>query len=397
MAAGKNTHLEHLEDEIINKGTQGGQQAIDILKEMGKFLSGNAQSAVSLTTKWDGAPAIVCGIDPEDGQFFVGTKSVFAKTKPKICKSVQDVQKLYDGALVEKLTKCYTYLKEVVKSGVLQGDLMFTDDKKYETIDGKRYIVFRPNTITYAAEVGSGLADEINKAKLGIVFHTKYNGKSLPEMTSSFNVKQSDFKKTPETWVQEAKFKNIGNAASFTTGEKSQYDAAVRKAEGSLRQTKGVLDFIQSGKKTLQIDTEFKKFFNNYVKNGMSIPSVETAYREFSKHLEKEFKKAIDKLKTSAAQQKKQAELIELLSEYKNKSREFKMLIATYMNLQAAKMLLVKKLKKISQLNLFVDMGNGDYKATTPEGFVAVQGRNAVKLIDRLEFSKLNFTVPKNW
>jgi hypothetical protein len=397
MASGKNTHMEHIEDEILNKGTAGAQQAIEILKEMGKFLSGDSGAGVSVTTKWDGAPAIVCGTDPVDGQFFVGTKSVFNKNDPKICKSEEDVRKLYSGTLAEKLIASYNMLKDCGIKGVLQGDLMFTNDKRTETIQGARYVTFRPNTITYAAQVGSKLGEQIETAKLGIVFHTKYTGASLPEMRSSFDVKPGDYSATDSVWIQRAEFRNIGNAASLSPSELQKYNAAIKMAEGSAKQTKGVLDFIQSGKKTLQIDTELKKFFNNYVKSGQPIPSVDRAYKDFSVHLEKEFKKAIDKLKTQKSQDKKMAELLVHLDNYQKMERQFKMLIATYMNLAAAKHILVNKMKKISQLNLFVATASGDYEVTTPEGFVAISGKSAVKLIDRLEFSRLNFTVPKNW
>ena len=398
MAAGKNTHLEHIEDEIINKGTAGGEQAIKILEEMGKFLSGDSgQGTVSVTTKWDGAPAVVCGTDPADGQFFVGTKSVFNKNDPKICKTEQDIRKLYSGALAEKLSSSLRYLKDAGIQGVLQGDLMFTNDKNVETINGERFTIFRPNTITYAAKVGTELERQISSAALGIVFHTKYTGDTIATMTSSFNVLDSDFKSGGQVWAQKAEFKNLGNAATLTPGEKSTYDSAVNQARGSLKQTKGILDFIQSGKKTLQVDTEFKKFFNSYVKNGSPVPSVNAAYKDFTVHLEKEYKKAMDKVKTSAAKERKFLELVEHLENYKDKEREFKMLIATYLNITKAKHILVEKMKKISELNLFVETANGDYKVTTPEGFVAVSGRTAIKLIDRLEFSRLNFTVPKNW
>jgi len=398
MAAGKNTHLEHIEDEIINKGTAGGEQAIKILEEMGKFLSGDSgQGTVSVTTKWDGAPAVVCGTDPADGQFFVGTKSVFNKNDPKICKTEQDIRKLYSGALAEKLSASLRYLKDAGIQGVLQGDLMFTNDKNVETINGERFTIFRPNTITYAAKVGTELERQISSAALGIVFHTKYTGDTIATMTSSFNVLDSDFKSGGQVWAQKAEFKNLGNAATLTPGEKSTYDSAVNQARGSLKQTKGILDFIQSGKKTLQVDTEFKKFFNSYVKNGSPVPSVNAAYKDFTVHLEKEYKKAMDKVKTSAAKERKFLELVEHLENYKAKEREFKMLIATYLNITKAKHILVEKMKKISELNLFVETANGDYKVTTPEGFVAVSGRTAIKLIDRLEFSRLNFTVPKNW
>ena len=130
MASGKNLHLEHLEDEIINKGSQGGKEVIKVLNEMGTFLTGFPGPSVSVTTKWDGAPAIVCGTDPEDGKFFVGTKSVFAKTQPKICKSENDVAKIYDGELASKLQASYRFLSKCKINGVLQGDLMFTGDQK---------------------------------------------------------------------------------------------------------------------------------------------------------------------------------------------------------------------------------------------------------------------------
>ena len=396
MAEGKNLHLEHLEDEIINKGSDGGKQAIKILREMGKFLSGVGGN-VKVTTKWDGAPAIVCGTDPADGRFFVGTKSVFAKTEPKICKSDSDVQRLYDGTLAKKLSESLRLLKDCNIKGVLQGDLMFTDDKKVENIDGERLLAFRPNTITYAVAPDSELGRKIDRAQLGIVFHTKYEGATLPEMTSSFDIKDSDYKSNSSVWIEKAEFKDIGGVASLTMTEKNNYDMAVNRAEGSLKQASRVLDMIQTGKKNLQIDTEFKKFFNKYVKAGTNIPSVDTAYNDFVIHLQEEFGKAIDKVKTDAAKTKKAVDLMEKLKKMDDNKQGFKMVIASYMNLQVAKNILVGKMKQVQSLRLFVDMGNGDYKVTAPEGFVGISGKSAVKFIDRLEFARLNFTVPKNW
>ena len=81
-AEGKNTHLEHLEDNIFNKGYDGAKEAINYLYSLHEMLDGSTNSPVSMTTKWDGAPAIVAGRDPETGKFFVDTKGVFAR-KPK--------------------------------------------------------------------------------------------------------------------------------------------------------------------------------------------------------------------------------------------------------------------------------------------------------------------------
>ena len=393
----KNTHMTHVEDLILIEGSAGSPKVIKFLKEMMTFLSGKPGSGLAVTTKYDGAPAIVCGTDPADGKFFVGTKSVFAKTAPKLCKSYSDIQQMYDGVLAQKLTASFQYLQNAGIRGVLQGDLMFTNDKKTENIDGKTYITFRPNTLTYAVDPNSKLGKDIKRAELGIVFHTKYTGQSMAEMSASFNVTDSDFKSGGAVWAQKASFKDIGRVASMSGNEKSKYEAAIRRTEGSLKQCNRLLDKIQSGKKTLQVDTEFLKFFNNYVKAGSNIPSVDRAYVDFMYHMAKEYDKIINKLKTVKSQSQKAGKFVEVIDFIESNEREFKMLIASYMNIQFCKNILVDKMKKVQALRLFVDMGNGDYQATTDEGYVAISGADAVKLIDRLEFSKLNFTVPKNW
>ena len=399
MAAkkGKNTHLEHIEDEIINKGAAGGEQAISILKAMGAFLDGKPGPAVAVTTKWDGAPAIVCGTDPSDGRFFIGTKAVFNKV-PVMSKSEKEISQNHQGELAQKLSLAFRYLSKANIKGVLQGDMMFMESqKKRENIMGQRYITFRPNTITYAANPSTELGKAIDNARFGIVFHTKYTGSNISNMTASFGVSDSDFNVPPGAWIEKSTFKDISGAASMRIDERRSYEAAIRRAEGSLKKCGAMLDDILSGGKALMIDTELKKFFNSFVVKGEQIPPVKTTYIQFFYHLGEEFDKAISKNKSIAAQADKAVKWIELIDLIMEREEEFMMVLATYMNLQLCKNMLVDKMKKVSELNLFADRGNGDYIATSPEGFVAIQGRTAVKLIDRLEFSKLNFTLPKVW
>ena len=394
--SGKNTHMTHIAESIITDGSKGGEHALEVLKLMSQFLSGKGGSSVAVTTKYDGAPAVICGTDPADGRFFVGTKSVFSQT-PKLGKSITDIQNLYSGGVVQKLVDAYTYLKDCKIKGVLQGDLMFTNDKKSERIDGKNYITFRPNTITYAADPNSPLGKDVSKAKLGIVFHTKYTGDTLATMKASFDVKETDFTPTDQVWAKLAEFKDIGNVAALSGSERSKYEASIRRAEGSFKQSKRLMDKIQTGKKPLTIDAEFLKFFNAYVREGKEIPSVDRAYVDFYHHLGKEYDKVIKKYKTLKSQEKKVGQFLENVEFISKHEREFKMLIATYMNLEYCKNLLLSKMKKVKKLNLFVDMGGGNYKVTDDEGYVAITSKGAVKLVDRLEFSKLNFTVEKIW
>ena len=394
--AKQNKHLDHLEDRIILEGSRGGKESIELLKKMISFLNGKMGSGIAVTTKWDGAPAVICGIDPGDGRFFVGTKSVFAKDA-KICKTQEDIQRFYNGQLAAKLSAALRYLPSSVRSGILQGDLMFTDDKKRERIDGTRYITFRPNTITYAADPETELGKLIDAAKIGIVFHTKYTGSSMSDLTASFNVTPSDFSTGGQVWAERAEFRDITGVATLSGPEMATYEACIRRAEGSLTQARRTLDLIQTGKKSLEFDTEFLKFFNNYVKQGRSIPSVATAYNDFQMHLRSEFEKVVKKYKTDDPKDKKVAKFVNMMNFMEENKRGFEMVIATYMNLQMCKNILVEKLKRVSSLNLFVNMGESRYEATTPEGFVAIVNDKATKLIDRLEFSKLNFTVPKQW
>ena len=132
---GKNLHLEHLEDEIINYGVDGGRAAINFLRSLRDMLAGNARSSVNMTVKWDGAPAVFAGTDPSDGKFFVAKKSVFNAT-PKLYKTNAeiDADNLSDS-LTSKFKVSLAEFSKLGIKGVIQGDLMFTDDKETQVID----------------------------------------------------------------------------------------------------------------------------------------------------------------------------------------------------------------------------------------------------------------------
>jgi len=185
----KNTHMEHAEDDVLNGGVEGTRDSINALRAVRDMLAGHSKSKVDISVKWDGAPAVFAGQDPTDGKFFVGTKSVFSKTEPKLCKSTADIKKFYGEAegLAAKLEVALKYLSKLGIGGVFQGDLMFTPgDLEQININGQDYITFTPNTITYAVPVDSLLAKKILRAKIGIIFHTKYEGDSIGNMQAGF-------------------------------------------------------------------------------------------------------------------------------------------------------------------------------------------------------------------
>ena len=392
---GVNKHLSHIEELVLTKGNDGAQEALKALNAVGKTLSPSGGAAVTITTKWDGAPAVVCGIDPADGKFFVGTKGVFAQN-PKVAKTQSDVQRMYDGALAQKLSACLTHLKPVVRRGILQGDLLFTNDKSFEQINGKGYITFRPNTLTYAADPDSKIGKDIQSAEVGIVFHTKYTGPSLQQLNASFGVTDRDYSKSSNVWATSANFTNVGGAATFSADEYRTFQAAVRQAEGSVTKAGQFFNKIQSGKKALELDTVFLQFFNSYYRGGRGLPSTTALYNQFVHYLAGQYNTQIQKNRTLETQARKAFKFVDALDFITANSQGMQMMIATYLNITKAKNILVGKLNQVSQLPTFVETDKG-YRVTAPEGFVAISDGKAVKLVDRLEFSTLNFNVPKKW
>jgi hypothetical protein len=173
----KNTHITHLEDDIFLSGHEGAMNSIRFVREVVKSFSSNVNTQLNVSVKWDGAPAIFAGINPENGKFFVGTKGVFNKNA-KLNYTADDIRKNHSGGLATRLGYCLDNLKDLGIKGIIQGDMLFIDsDITEQKIDGKSYITFTPNTITYAVEKGTPLAKEIQSAKMGVVWHTSYNGK----------------------------------------------------------------------------------------------------------------------------------------------------------------------------------------------------------------------------
>jgi hypothetical protein len=234
----KNTHLEHLEDDIINRGATGGENAVNFLKAVRNMLAGSGKGT-NMTVKWDGAPAIICGVNPENGKFFVGTKSVFNKT-PKINYTVSDINRNHGGVVADKLKVCLAQLSRLNIKGILQGDLLFTNDLKSITIDGEKMISFTPNTITYAVPVNSGIGKQIARAKMGIVFHTQYNGKSMDNLSASFGTVKGSSSRN--VFLASAGYKST--AVMFDKSELSKFDAQIRMAEGSLRKAAPILNLM---------------------------------------------------------------------------------------------------------------------------------------------------------
>lgn len=392
----KNTHLEHLEDDILNQGTEGGFNAIKFLRELGDMLT-QPQSNVKVTTKWDGAPAIICGKDPVSQRFFVGTKSVFAKTAPKVIYSEADVDTMYEGQLAQKLKDAYKYLSQLPIQGVLQGDLLFTDDKETRTVNGEQSIIFQPNTIVYAVPTNSQLGARVARAKLGIVFHTTYSGPTLADMNAQFGASVSNLQGNPDVMVFSSDFTDATGVAKMTQTEKRQFDMLVNRAEGSLKQASAFLNILgQYGQSKFMMNVLFKQFFNTYIRQGRPIRNAQDVVQDFKAYYSGLMNKEIASKKTKSAQDKYLQMRTDGLKFLQANEKSVYFTVASYMNLIEAKNFIIRRLERVQTLGTFLRTENG-YKVTAPEGFVAIRSGNALKLVDRLEFSRANFTADKNW
>ena len=389
----KNTHLEHLEDDIINRGAVGGENAVNFLKAVRNMLAGSGKGT-NMTVKWDGAPAIICGVNPENGKFFVGTKSVFNKT-PKINYTARDIAKNHGGEVAKKLNVCLSQLSRLNIKGILQGDLLFTDDLKAINIDGEKMLSFTPNTITYAVPVDSDIGKKIARAKMGIVFHTQYTGKTMDNLSASFGTVRGSSNRN--VFLASAAYKST--AVMFSKSELSRFDAQIRMAEGSLRKAAPILNLMSKNiSDDLSVGYRLKTYFNYYIKNSNSdMGKVATMQKQFRDYYENFINMEIDSRKTPRGKEKFiKAKKDNLQFIDRNKTALY-FAIASHITLANAKNTLLQKMNQIQSIGNFIRTSKG-YRVTAPEGYVAVDNvAGAVKLVDRLEFSRQNFTMPKGW
>ena len=353
------------------------------------MLSGNS-SDVSITTKWDGAPAIICGTDPVTGRFFVGTKSVFNKVTPKVCFDEVDVERLYGGStLANKLKDCLKYLPQLNIQGIIQGDLLFTaEDKRSGVIGGNRVLCFTPNTITYAVRADSPQGAQVARAKMGIVFHTVYKGNSLQDCQAVFSKKAPVFDSTADIFVADANFNNASIRSLYSPVELSRFNAYINRAEGSLKRCSKFLDVLNQHD---AMSMMLKRFFNQRIRGRVRLTNVRQLVQDFANYYANTLDKEKMSKKTSATQEKYEKIKIDGLKFIVRHETELYFVIASYLSVRDAKKMVIKQLNKTGTILTFI--GN---RPTTPEGYVVCKDNSALKFVDD-EFRYANITVDKSW
>lgn len=381
----KLTHLEHPEDLLIISGHQGGLDALDFLRTNTEALKGN--SSVVVQGKMDGAPAIIAGINPENNKFFVATKSLFNKT-PKINYTHDDITNNHSGGVVDKLRVALDHLPSLGFKGILQGDMLFDKSLvKKETIHGVKYITFRPNTITYAVPADSDLAKDILKAKIGMAWHTTYVGKTIADLGAEFRIDISTHVKTSvvfntdtnldlkDVYLSDSSYKSIMKSIDDLGKELSKFN-------------KEELEYLSSH------STEILTYINSKVREGETVSK--SMVKGLFDFINKKYDKAKDKLKSEKGKEKKEAQKLEKSTDIRKVAGTLWYVLEFHQEIQFIKIKLVKHLEKLGRYKEFIETDKG-YDVTTPEGFVAISMKGAVKLVDRLEFSANNFNIMKKW
>ena len=392
----KNTHMTHIEDKVLYGGVDGTRQAILALRSLRDMLAGVKDGNVSV--KWDGAPAIFAGIDPRDGAFFVAKKGIF-NVSPKVYKSNNDIDDDTSGDLNSKLKAALKYLPELGIKGVVQGDFLFdSSEVKTKKLKGKSYVTFHPNTIVYAVPSGTQAAKKVRAAKIGIVWHTTYKGNSFENMKASYGVNTSKFRDSKNVWSQDAMLRDM-TRFTMTKKDTEEVNANLSNAGRIFNKISGTtlrtLEANQSLAQTIET------FNNTYVRKGQVIGNTKTHVEKLIRYIQQKYQKEIDNRKTErgkAGQQKKLDDLLKFFSPQNKTS--LMMMFEMQKVIVLAKLKLINILNKLNSTKTFLKTRNG-YKTTGQEGYVAIDklGGDAVKIVDRMEFSYANFSpdILKGW
>lgn len=397
----QNVHMEHIEDLVFNEGVEGTRKAINFLRDLRDMLAGHSTNKVTATVKWDGAPAIFAGIDPRDGKFFVAKKGVFNK-EPKVYKTAADIDADTQGDLADKLKMALAEFKKLgITKGVYQGDLMFTQgDVKTVTIDDEKYSTFHPNTIVYAVPYDSELGKRVRSAKVGVVWHTTYTGDSFETMTASFGHSIiQHMKQVPSVWMDDANYKDYSGVATFTAEETAHVTSLLSRI-GTLFQSipSEVINSIHQDADLLML---VKTFNNSKVRVGEKVTNPKMHVQQLFHWIYERFQKDIDSKKTEKGKAVGEEKRKKIMQFFTTHSQDDIAKVFELSNLIAdAKAPIIAKMNQAGHISTFIKTANG-FKTTGVEGFVAIDHLKggAVKVVDRMEFSKNNFSaeIIKGW
>lgn len=344
------------------------------------------------------SPAVVIGVDP-NGKFFVGSKSVF-NAVPKLNYSIEDIRANHSAApgLIDKLIKTFVHFKDTNINGVYQGDFLFDDEiKSITSIDGEDHVTFKPNTILYAVPVNSKEGKDIVNSDIGIVFHTEYNTQLDNNGVIRFTVKKfgvdvSNLDPGPKVYVKDAYFENDAGYVTLTNDETDFVKNIVRTSSE-------LLDQINFDSISEDVYSSLNTYLNTEIRRGEFLKDVDISFQQFLEWVESKLDKKIESLKTEKGKQKANKTKQDLLNLINTAKSDIINMLKLQSLIKQGKDVFIRKYNNIMRgvsMKHYLFEPNGDLVVTDPEGYVSVDATgNAIKFVDRLEFSKANFSIDK--
>jgi len=398
-SAGQNVHLEHAEDAIFDEGHEGGRSAAHYIHSLANGLRGKHGPDFKVTTKYDGAPAVIFGVHPVTGKFFVGTKSVFAK-KPKINYSLKDIVQNHGDSpgLVAKLQAAFTHLRKlnIPHGEVYQGDMMYTpDDLKLENIEGKEHLTFTPNTLTYAVPHGSEDAKRIAASKMGIIVHTGYKNFGTGDMSTEFSPDLGHIEGHPNVWLKDAQLSRGDGEKQLSAKHHKKIVEHLRAAHKHMDDSR---DFLNGVAGHTNLRPLMKMFVNDMVRRGIEKPTRQHVVDFITARHNAE----ADTKKTQKGKDAVHARRTALMADLLQNTQHIDNMLGAHHNIAAAKHVLIGGLKKTKGIATYsrtqkqnADTGevSDHLESVAPEGFVMIDTGTgkALKAVNRSEFSRMNF------
>jgi hypothetical protein len=375
-------HITHAEDRPLQHGAKGFEHAVNALNQAHEHIAGGSHSS-ALTMKYDGSPAVVFGHHPETGKFFVASKSAFNKN-PKINYSHEDIVKHHGHApgLMDKLHSALNHLHKIApKTGVYQGDMMYSEGDKEEKKGGK--VSFTPNTIKYTAK--GDQAEKIKNSKMGVIVHTQYHGKDIHTMSADPHPDLHNFAHHPDVWHKSANHDT--KHVHYPEEAQQEYKDHIHAAEQIHNDNRGTM--YKATEAHRGEGGHLEQYINHTVRTGEA-PHAEGFKSFLTKKSEKDYAAKAKKLKTPAgisrAKSLSDTELKQHINHVDANSKHYDSLLKMHNHLQQAKNVLVSHLEQ-HEGGLEHHIGN---KRSKPEGFVVNHAGQPTKLVNRAEFARAN-------
>jgi len=395
-----NKHMSHAEDLVFLGGKEGLQWVIGMFKQLyTKLKSDTEKDQIKLSVKFDGAPSVFgwssfLGLEKPG----IAIKGLFAKDR-KIIFNNEDIDKFYSKQpdLVNKLRFMLKYISfiEIPAGEIWQGDFLF--DKTTLKLE-KDYYVFHPNTIVYKIKKDSDIGKKIGNADIGVVWHTRYTGTSLDDISAKYNTKVHELNNHSKIFMTDPYIASLAGIVTLTEEEKDAFNKSILKIEDeakNLYDAKGYKEIIDDA----IFISLFKIFQNLLIKRNIRVKDSEYFLNEFVKFVNERYDKEFEEKKTEKAKNSIITKKQQILDKIEQ-NEELKIIVSLILEITELKDIFIKKLNNIGKFETYLETRSGKYLSTGQEGFAVsdIHG-NVIKLVDRYDFSFANFSpnIVKGW